>query len=69
MDMRSESGGKIPMAISICEHLKKIDKFEFCYITTFKETQKILEIKHNTKEIGFDLEDICKEFNLSIKSF
>ena len=27
------------------------------------------EIKHNTKEIGFDLEDICKEFNLSIKSF
>ena len=27
------------------------------------------EIKHNTKEIGFDLEYICKEFNLSIKSF
>ena len=54
MDMRSESGGKIPMAISICEHLKKIDKFEFCYITTFKETQKILESKLNTKVFVFN---------------
>ena len=24
------------------------------------------EIKHNAKQVGADLDDICKEFNLSI---
>ena len=28
-----------------------------------------LEIKHNAKEVGSDLEDICNEFNLSKDQF
>ena len=28
-----------------------------------------LEIKHNAKEVGVDLDDICNEFNISKEAF
>ena len=33
----------------------------------FSKTQA--EIKHNAKEVGFDLDEICKEFDLSKDAF
>lgn len=54
MDIAPDAGGKEHMAISICNHLKAIDKFNFIYVSTFKETKKRIDNKLKIKSLLFD---------------
>ena len=54
IDITPESGGKLHMTISMCKYLKKIKEYNFVYITTFKESKKILNKKIGTKILVFN---------------
>jgi glycosyltransferase involved in cell wall biosynthesis len=43
MDVTSKSGGKLHMVLSICNYLKKIEDYNFIFITTFLDAKIILD--------------------------
>ena len=58
------------------EHPHNVEREAFINIDGFNQpnvsprySKTNPEIKHNAKEIGADLDDVCNEFNLSKKSF
>ena len=58
------------------EHPHNIAREAFINIDGFEQpnasprySKTIPEIKHNAKEVGADLDDVCNEFNLSKESF
>jgi glycosyltransferase involved in cell wall biosynthesis len=62
MDITEESGGKLHMAISICDHLKKIKGYKFFYITTFSKSKKILDNKLNINTLLFEKNTFINRF-------
>ena len=79
IEIFSESDACVTPVLSMEEaqaHPHNLEREAFTNIDGFNQpnasprySQTKPEIKHNAKEIGVDLEDICREFNLSIKSF
>ena len=79
IEIFSESDACVSPVLSMEEaqaHPHNLEREAFTNIDGFNQpnasprySQTKPEIKHNAKEIGVDLEDICREFNLSIKSF
>ncbi len=70
MDITEKSGGKLHMAISICNYLKKIKNYNFRFITTFQSSKKILDEKLNLDTILYDKNKFYKRlFNKLKKKF
>ncbi len=70
MDITDKSGGKLHMAISICNHLKKIKNYNFRFITTFENSKKILDKKLNINTLLFNKNTFSKRlFNKLKKIF
>lgn len=54
MDVTSKSGGKLHMVISVCNYLKKIEGYDFIFITTFSTAKKILDDELKINCLLFD---------------
>ena len=54
MDISDKSGGKLHMAISICNYLKKIKNYNFRFITTFQSSKNLLDEKLSLDTLLFD---------------
>ena len=79
IEIFSESDACVSPVLSMLEaqeHPHNVEREAFINIDGFNQpnvsprySKTNPEIKHNAKEIGADLDDVCNEFNLSKKSF